>query len=234
MAHRKIAASGSMPYDYYLPGLVLDALETADGSYLYQWLNEQIHFGIRPVNMLGCHDGIPVRDLRGLLPDDRIEAMSDLVVERGGMRKLIYGARQETYQLNTTYFSALGCCEQKLLAARAIQLFMPGIPQVWYEDLLAGENDVERLRLHPDLDAREINRRSYTMEQTIARLDCPIVKKQLDLMRLRNSHPAFAEDAEISSELPQPHRLVITRRRGREYAQLTVDLRCAEYTLSIS
>ena len=112
-------------------------------------------------------------------------------------------------------------------------MFMPGIPQVWYEDLLAGENDTERLRLHPDLDAREINRRSYTQEQTVARLDRPIVKQQLCLMRLRNSHPAFAEDAEVTAELPEPCRLIITRRRGPDSAQLAVDLSRAEYTLAL-
>jgi sucrose phosphorylase len=43
------------------------------------------------------------------------------------------------YQVNATFFSALGEDEQKLLLARAIQMFMPGIPQVWYLDIFAGK-----------------------------------------------------------------------------------------------
>ena len=27
------------------------------------------------LNMLGCHDGIPLLDLKGLLPEERIQAM---------------------------------------------------------------------------------------------------------------------------------------------------------------
>lgn len=45
--------------------------------------------------------------------------------------------------MNATYYSALGEDDRKMLVARAIQLFMPGKPQVWYLDLFAGKNDHE-------------------------------------------------------------------------------------------
>ena len=65
----------------------LDALYRGDGTYLEQWAKEQIKENIHTVNMLGCHDGIPVLDLAGLLPDDRIEDLIRLLVERGGFAK---------------------------------------------------------------------------------------------------------------------------------------------------
>lgn len=65
----------------------LDALYRGDGTYLEQWAKEQIKENIHTVNMLGCHDGIPVLDLAGLLPDDRIEDLIRLLVERGGFVK---------------------------------------------------------------------------------------------------------------------------------------------------
>ena len=80
----------------------------------------------------------------GLLSDDEIQAVIDNILERGGRIKNLYGADGKKiayYQVNATYFSALGEDEQKLLLARAIQLFTPGIPQVWYLDLFAGKND---------------------------------------------------------------------------------------------
>jgi sucrose phosphorylase len=104
--------------------------------------------------MLGCHDGIPVLDLRGkrvngsyragLLSDEYIDATVERILERGGLTKNLYGAdgrKIDYYQVNATFFSALGENEGKLLLARAIQMFMPGIPQVWYLDLFAGKND---------------------------------------------------------------------------------------------
>ncbi len=65
-------------------------------------------------------------------------------MERGGRVKNLYdptGKKLSYYQVNATFFSALGEVEQKLLLARAIQMFMPGIPQVWYLDLFAGKNN---------------------------------------------------------------------------------------------
>ena len=82
--------------------------------------------------MLGCHDGIPMLDLKGLLSDEAIEKLIALIVSRGGMIKNLHGAKNVYYQVNCTYFSALGADRRKMLLARAIQLFMPGKPQVWY------------------------------------------------------------------------------------------------------
>ncbi len=65
-------------------------------------------------------------------------------MERGGRVKNLYdpsGKKISYYQVNATFFSAFGEDERKLLLARAIQMFMPGIPQVWYLDIFAGKND---------------------------------------------------------------------------------------------
>ena len=141
--YAEISRRGYMTYDFFLPGLLLDALETGSGALIRRWAEELYSSNIRVVNMLGCHDGIPLLDLRGLVPEERIEKLIDTVVSRGGFVKNLYGQKNAYYQVNATYFSALGESEQTLLLCRAIQLFMPGIPQVWYLDLFAGKNDHE-------------------------------------------------------------------------------------------
>ncbi len=234
MAHKKIADRGAVTYDYFLPALMLDALLTGDPAYLCRWANEQRDQGIRTINMLGCHDGIPVRDLRGLLPDERLDAVTEAVVKNGGLRKWIHGATPEVYQLNTTYYSALGADEKRMLTARAVQMFMPGTPQVWYEDLLAGENDLEALRRDPSLDEREINRRSYTPAQAEARLQSPVVLKQLSLLRMRCAHRAFREGAFRSAEQTGPHTLKLTWAADGALAVLEADVARAEYTVTLS
>lgn len=196
--YKKIARQGYMTYDFFLPGLILDAIENHDGNYLAAWANEQIRDEIRTVNMLGCHDGIPLLDLKGLLPDARIEGLINTVVSRGGYVKNLHGAKNMYYQVNATYYSALGEDENKLLLARALQMFMPGKPQVWYLDLLAGTNDYEAMRLAGEGGHKEINRTNLSREEAQRRLSAPAVQKQLELLRLRNTHPAFTEDAKIS------------------------------------
>jgi sucrose phosphorylase len=144
--YEKLAEQGYPVYDFFLPGLVIDALERGEGDLLLRGAGELTGKGIRTVNMLGCHDGIPLLDLKGLLPESRIEKLIETVVARGGMVKDLHGQKNVYYQVNATYFSALGADERRLLLARAIQLFMPGKPQVWYLDLFAGENDAEAVR----------------------------------------------------------------------------------------
>ena len=57
----------------FLPGLVIDAIENRRGTYLAAWAKEIVEKKISTVNMLGCHDGIPLLDLKGLLPKEEIE-----------------------------------------------------------------------------------------------------------------------------------------------------------------
>ena len=59
-----------MTYDFFLPGLLIDALEKKDATTLMNWANELYTDKIRTVNMLGCHDGIPLLDLKGILSDE--------------------------------------------------------------------------------------------------------------------------------------------------------------------
>ena len=233
-AYRKLTDMGCIVYDYFLPGLILDAVDTGEAQWLYRWAKEQIDDGLQVVNMLGCHDGIPMRDVRGALPDDRVEAMIERLVARGGRRKLIHGEKPETYQMDITYYSALGSDDARMLMARAIQVFMPGKPQVWYVDLLAGANDEETLRLHPEYDNREINRHPYTLGEAEERLTMPVVARQLEMLTLRNTHPAFGEGAAVTAEQPSPHVLCLTWRRGDAWASLRADLQAMRYDITHS
>ena len=58
------------------------------------------------VNMLGCHDGISLLDLKGLLPKEEIQSLIDRIVSRGGMVKNLHGQKNLYYQVNATYYSA--------------------------------------------------------------------------------------------------------------------------------
>ena len=133
--------------------------------------------------------------------------------------------------MDITYYSALGADERRLAMARAIQLFMPGKPQVWYLDLLAGENDLDVFERDPEADNREINRTAFTKEQAAERLARPVVREQVELLRLRNGHPVFCEEAEIAAEQPEEHRLRLSWRHGGDWATLEADLKAMRYTV---
>ena len=230
--YRTIGEKGYMVYDFFLPGLMLDAFEQKSGAMLARWAREIIDSGFHTVNMLGCHDGIPLLDLKGLLPEERIQALIQTLVERGGYVKDLHGAKNVYYQVNATYFSALGEDEQRLLMSRAVQLFMPGRPQVWYLDLFAGKNDYEAMRRAGAGGHKEINRTNLSAADIEAGLKRPVVQKQLELLKLRATCPAFHPDAEIAVKDEGSALGIIWRHAGCE-AALTADFASGEYQVAI-
>ncbi len=229
--YEKIARKGYMTYDFFLPGLLIDAFEHKNADYLRRWAGEIQAGGLRVVNMLGCHDGIPLLDLKGLMPDERIQGLIDAVVARGGYVKDLHGAKNMYYQVNATYYSALGEDDAKMALARAIQMFMPGKPQVWYLDLFCGKNDHEAVRRAGPGGHKEINRTNIPPEAIDGLLRNPCVLEQLDLLRLRSTHPAFGFDSELEIG-GEGSTLELTWRKGGEWVSLHADLAKATYSIT--
>lgn len=229
----KIAEKGYMVYDFFLPGLVLHALESGDGHLLARWANEQLAAGIHTVNMLGCHDGIPLLDLKGLLAEEEIQNLIDVVVRRGGYIKNLHGQKNVYYQINATYYSALGEDDRKMLLARALQLFMPGKPQIWYLDLMAGKNDHEAVRRAGEGGHKEINRTNLSPAQLEAGLARGVVQGQLTLLRMRKRSAAFAPSAQITVHAQGPV-LHFTWKAQGQTASLTANLADASFTAVVT
>lgn len=214
--HDEVANEGYYIYDFFLPGLTIHTIENKTSKALLSWAKEIIVKGYKTVNMLGCHDGIPVLDLKGkevngiynkgLLEDAEIKSVMDKIIERGGRVKNLYdpsGNKISYYQINATFFSALGENEQKLLLARAIQMFMPGIPQVWYLDIFAGKNNYEAADKGGSAGHKEINRTTLTMSDIEQGLLTGVVSKQLDIIRLRNTSNAFSGQVAINDTVDE-------------------------------
>ena len=196
--YEKIANKGYMTYDFFLPGLIIDAFEQQSGEVLKKWADELVEKNIQVVNMLGCHDGIPLLDLKGLISEERIQSIIDTVVKRGGYVKDLHGQKNVYYQVNATYYSALGEEDKRMLLARAIQIFMPGKPQVWYLDLFAGKNDHEAVKRAGAGGHKEINRTNLTTKEMEAGLQREVVQKQLEMLRFRNTFSVFSNDSEFT------------------------------------
>ena len=228
--YETVANKGYMTYDFFLPGLLIYAIENRDGSVLKKWAEEIQEKKIRVVNMLGCHDGIPLLDLKGILAEEDIQKMIDTIVGRGGFVKDLHGAKNMYYQVNATYYSALGDDDKKMLFARAIQMFMPGKPQVWYLDLFAGRNDHEAVKRAGAGGHKEINRTNLTMDQIAEAMNKDVVKKQLELLRFRNTNPAFGFDSELDIRL-EGSVMIFTWTNGENKASLKADF--SDYSFTI-
>ncbi len=203
--HQRLTGHGFWTYDFVMPGLVVDAFLARDASLLGAHMDRAPS---RQFTMLDCHDGIPVRpDLDGILAPDRMVGLADHVASHGGNVSRIHSAAHhdaagaDVHQLNCTYFSALGEDDDRYVAARAIQLFARGVPQVYHVGLLAGVND--HAAIARTGDGRAINRHDYTPGEIDVALQRPVVRRILELVRLRNMHPAFDGKLSVDADGPR-------------------------------
>ena len=228
----EIARQVDWVYDFALPPLVLHALFNGTAAPLKRWI------GLRPANaltVLDTHDGIGIIDIGadaadragrpGLVPPAELDALVDRIhANSGGESRQATGAAAsnlDLYQVNCTFFDALGRDDEAYLAARAIQFFLPGVPQVYYVGLLAGENDMALLKASGV--GRDINRHHYTRAEIDAAMQRPVVRRLCDLIRLRNEHPAFNGRFEVL-DAPDAQLALRWQHQGRT-ATLHVDLK---------
>jgi sucrose phosphorylase len=236
----EIATHVDWVYDFALPPLVLHAFTFRTARVLEEWLR------IRPRNaltVLDTHDGIGIVDIgadrgdpsrTGLVPPHELDALVEAIhTNSGGASRLATGAAAsnlDLYQVNCTYYDALARNDRDYLVARAIQLFVPGIPQTYYVGLLAGGNDLELLGRTGV--GRDINRHYYRRGEVLAALQRPVVANLCALLRLRNTHRAFG--GTFSADAPTATELVMRWQNDRDFAELRVDFAAGGHSLTFS
>ncbi len=227
----ELSRRGYTVYDFALPMLVLQTIYDADSRYLKRWL---VDCPRNQYTTLDTHDGIGIVDVKDLMPDDIIERTKRNLYTYGANIKPVYSSEEyhnlDVYQLNCTYYSALGNDDARYLIARAIQLFAPGIPQIYYVGLLAGENDIELAEKSGV--GRDINRHGYSLEEIEHEVSRPVVGRLIEMLRLRNAHPAFGGSVRICDS--EDTVLIIERLNGDHKATLTVDLEQMDYEIDVS
>jgi sucrose phosphorylase len=237
----EIAKQVDRVYDFALPPLVLHAIFNHTARYLKQWLE------ISPrnaVTVLDTHDGIGVIDVGsdntdlqsrpGIIPPEELDALVEKIhTNSNGQSRLATGvaaSNLDLYQVNCTFYDALGRNDGDYLLARAIQFFAPGVPQVYYVGLLAGENDMTLLVKSGV--GRDINRHYYTPEEIDRAIQRPIVQSLFELIRFRNCHPAF--NGVFSMLETSESGITMRWDNGINWAMLDVDFASGSYSISNS
>lgn len=237
-----IAAHVDRVYDFALPPLILHAIFQGTSQYLRQWLE------ISPrnaVTVLDTHDGIGVIDvgpetvgdvhIDGLLPESEIRELVETIHLRSqGESMKATGASAsnlDLYQVNCTFYDALGGRDDEYLLARALQFFAPGIPQVYYVGMLGGHNDVSLLEKTGV--GRDINRHAFSEEEILRQMQLPVVKGLCRLIRFRNSHPAFNGEFRILDP-PADSTLRIRWSAEPEWAELDADFQARTFLVTYS
>jgi sucrose phosphorylase len=214
-------------YDFALPPLILHTIFTKNAQALLDWLS------ISPkscITVLDTHDGIGIIDVgavegkTGLLTATEIDDLVNQIHHNSDDQSLkatgAAASNVDLYQINCTYYDALGKNDFHYLLARAIQFFAPGTPQVYYAGLLAETNDMTLLS--QTNVGRDINRPYLDEERINQAVQKGVVKALIALIKLRNNCHAFVGEFTIQGK--QTH-FIMTWQYQDETASLTVDLK---------
>ena len=199
-----------MVYQFSLPPLLLHALHAGTSTYLNRWAKSlpQLSGGKTFFNFTASHDGIGVRPLEGLLPDNEKNTLVENMKGFGGFvnYKTNPDGSQSPYELNITYFDALrgtkkgedGFQVERFIASQVVMLSFAGIPAFYIHSLTATPNYYEGVAITKQ--NRTINRRIWQLDQLneILNEDTPQKKVFSSLKRMisiRKEQPAFHPNA---------------------------------------
>lgn len=202
-----------MVYQFSLPPLLLHALETGNSRYLMDWVAglEPPPPGCTFFNFTASHDGIGLRPLEGLLPDDEFAALVDRMQQKGGQvswRENPDGSRTP-YELNITYFDALGAPGRKdsdvgiarFLCSQTIMLSLQGVPGIYFNSLIAAPNWL--VGVEESGSARAINRRKWRLAELDDLLEDSVQPASRVLAEYRRLLGIRREQAAFHPNVPQ-------------------------------
>ena len=140
-----------MVYNFTLPPLLALSVHQESVHTLLQWaqsLNPQGNTCF--FNFTASHDGVGVRPLQGIVPQDDIEFLAQKAMTHGGFvsYKDNGDGTQSPYELNCNYLDLLTHPSEsdllrirRFLITQSVMLCMPGVPGVYYHSILGSRND---------------------------------------------------------------------------------------------
>jgi sucrose phosphorylase len=205
------ANEAHLVYNFSLPPLLVNTLVTGDCHALKNWMMGMpaAQDGTTYFNFIASHDGIGLRPAEGLLSDDEIGELVEVMQENGGRVswRALGNGESRPYEINISLFDAMrrsrngedGYQEQRFLCAHAVMLALQGLPAFYIHSLLGTENDENRLQ-HSGQN-RAINRHQWSADELAAKLadgdshHARVFCALKNLIQLRKQQPAFHPNA---------------------------------------
>ncbi|MDJ0591678.1 MAG: sugar phosphorylase [Pleurocapsa sp. MO_226.B13] len=145
-----------MVYNFALPPLVLHTFYRKDSTALSLWA-KQLQFPSATttyLNILDTHDGIGLMGVKNILSPEDIQYLISQAREHGAFvsYRTAENGRDEPYEINTTWFSALNLDSsneditlqiKRFVASRSIALVLRGVPGIYLHGLIGTTNDVD-------------------------------------------------------------------------------------------
>jgi len=184
--HENVSYFGSgddeaqMVYNFALPPLLVHSILKGNTKTLTKWAqtiklpSDKVCF----FNFTASHDGIGLRPIKGILKDEEVKEMGEIVSSHGGLvgYKTDPDGSKSPYELNCSYIDALTHPNEddevrfkRMLLAQATALVMPGVPGIYFHSLVGSRNYLDGVK-HTQIN-RTINREKYHIDWLEKELD---------------------------------------------------------------
>lgn len=195
-----------MVYQFSLPPLLLHAILTENATYITKWLQslDKLPENCTYFNFTSSHDGIGVRPLEGLVPEEEFNNLVADISKKGGFvsEKKNADGTLSPYELNITYFDAFSTNngsqskqEKQYLCSQIIALSLKGVPGFYFHNLTATRNNLQGVSVTGRY--RTINRKKWFYDELVGELSDPdtstnrMFYKMKEVISARKKHPAF-------------------------------------------
>lgn len=195
-----------MVYQFSLPPLLLHAILTENAEHLTKWVQslDKLPENCTYFNFTSSHDGIGVRPLEGLVPQNEFDNLVADIRIKGGFvsEKKNADGTLSPYELNITYFDAFSdnngsrsLQEKRYLCSQIIALSLKGVPGIYFHNLTATRNNLQGVSVTGRY--RTINRKKWFYDELTGELSDPdtstnrIFYRMKQIISARKKHPAF-------------------------------------------
>ena len=200
-----------MVYQFSLPPLILHAILSENASYITEWADAlpDLPKGCMFFNFTASHDGIGVRPIEGLVPDEDLQLLVSETKKRDGFvsYKTNSDGSKSPYELNITYFDAFQDVEndnqsiqiKRFICSQIIMLGLRGVPGIYFQNLVGAKN-ARNLAQRTGI-RRHINRKRWDYDKLTQVLDdkethnYSVYQAFKRLLSIRQKEPAFHPDA---------------------------------------
>ncbi|MEL0237681.1 MAG: sucrose phosphorylase, partial [Aquiluna sp.] len=220
-----IAPLVDLIYDFQTAPLLLHSIFTSTVDRLSKW------FEMRPancLNVLDTHDGYgvidagPIGGKPGLITQAEMAHIFEVAAQNTAGHSKIASVVPQWFelphQINATLPSIVAD-DNAYLLCRAVQVFLPGEPQIYYVGLLNGEDDIELFQQTGQ--GRDVNRHHYSAEEIAETLETPVTKAILGLVRLRRLE---VFEGEFSYQQLSDNSMVLSWSKGSDRVSLSFEL----------
>lgn len=234
-----------MVYQFSLAPLLLYSYLFHDGSYLQNWASElqQPPEGCAYLNFIASHDGIGLRPLEGLVPDEDIEKLISRVHRQGGFvsMRTTSGGDQKAYEMNISLFAAFGGSVDIVpayIGAHQLLLAFQGVPALYLRALLASQNDldaVERTGRTRSINRGKLHACDVLSDITDANsLPHEVFTALTRTLEIRRRQPAFSPAANQEVMPCGPQLLVISRSATQQKVLVIASFSATMQSISLS